>query len=395
MKTARTAFEKPGSIPEEMNSAVALSIAVRDAVALGEERLVLMLRFSALPRARRLGNQAALLRTSWEPLNSTARVKSFKLPGGDLVALGLPNAAAALEEHRAALFSMLGEEEANHAVQMLRLPAQAAAVLALVHDSLGFTTALGAIGLKQSGDEQPDGAAIAAAERALAGVDLSTFVRRQRIVWLEPGGANTRLLWEDRRVNLPQICERLMERADLSLPKAFAERLLSAIDERQLSDLARPQELRDMRATALPLRVESIFAPAFLRLDALIPQSQRQKLLIAFNASDVLAAPELFLLARKFLNARGYRLILEASGPMAALALPSLRAGFAFLRLIWSDDFPTANSNADAVLRDRIAYPAEHVVLAGADSPAAIAWGWEAGIRMFQGRLIESQRPLG
>ena len=77
MKTARTAFEKPGSIPEDMNSAVALSIAVRDAVALGEERLVLMLRFSALPRARRLGNQAALLRTSWEPLNSTARVKSF------------------------------------------------------------------------------------------------------------------------------------------------------------------------------------------------------------------------------------------------------------------------------------------------------------------------------
>ena len=54
MKTMRSAFEKPGSIPEDMNSAVALSIAVRDAVALGEERLVLMLRFSALPRARRL-----------------------------------------------------------------------------------------------------------------------------------------------------------------------------------------------------------------------------------------------------------------------------------------------------------------------------------------------------
>jgi hypothetical protein len=35
---------------------------------------------------------------------------------------------------------------------------------------------------------------------------------------------------------------------------------------------------------------------------------------------------------------------------------------------------------------------AEHIVLAGADRAAAIAWGWEAGIRMFQGRLIESQR---
>lgn len=129
------AADRVGSSPAETNSAVALSIAVRDAVALGEERLVLMLRFSALPRARRLGTQAELLRASWEPLNSTARVRSFKLPGGDLVALGLPHAAADLEYHHKILFSMLEEEEASRAVQMLRLPAQAAAVLAKVHDS--------------------------------------------------------------------------------------------------------------------------------------------------------------------------------------------------------------------------------------------------------------------
>ena len=73
-----SAADRSVSNPTEMNSAVALSIAVRDAVALGEERLVLMLRFSALPRARRIGTQAALLRASWEPLNSTARVRSFK-----------------------------------------------------------------------------------------------------------------------------------------------------------------------------------------------------------------------------------------------------------------------------------------------------------------------------
>ena len=107
-----SAADRSVSNPTEMNSAVALSIAVRDAVALGEERLVLMLRFSALPRARRIGTQAELLRASWEPLNSTARVRSFKLPGGDLVAIALPNAAADLEYHHKALFSMLEEEEA-------------------------------------------------------------------------------------------------------------------------------------------------------------------------------------------------------------------------------------------------------------------------------------------
>lgn len=387
------AADRRGSSAAEMNSAVALSIAVRDAVALGEERLVLMLRFSTLPRARRLGTQAELLRASWEPLNSTARVRSFKLPGGDLVAIGLPNAVADLEYHQKVLFSMLEEEEASRAVQMLRLPAQAAAVLAKVHESLGFTTALGAIGLQRDEAQEADGAAIAAVERSLAGVDISTFTRRQRVMSLEPGGANTRLMWEDRRVNLAEICERLMERPDLSLPKAYAERLLSAVDARQISSLSRPQELRDMRPTAIPLRIESIFSAAFLRLDTIIPQSQRQKLLLAFNASDVLAAPQQFFLARNFLHARGYPLILEASGPLAAAVLPCRRAGFTYLRLMWSEDFPTRESGAEALLHDKLANPAEHVVLAGADTPAAIAWGWEAGIRLFQGRLIETQRP--
>jgi hypothetical protein len=387
------AADRRGSSAAEMNSAVALSIAVRDAVALGEERLVLMLRFSTLPRARRLGTQAELLRASWEPLNSTARVRSFKLPGGDLVAIGLPNAVADLEYHQKVLFSMLEEEEASRAVQMLRLPAQAAAVLAKVHESLGFTTALGAIGLQRDEAQEADGAAIAAVERSLAGVDISTFTRRQRVMSLEPGGANTRLMWEDRRVNLAEICERLMERPDLSLPRAYAERLLSAVDARQISSLSRPQELRDMRPTAIPVRIESIFSAAFLRLDTIIPQSQRQKLLLAFNASDVLAAPQQFFLARNFLQARGYPLILEASGPLAAAVLPCRRAGFTYLRLMWSDEFPTRESGAEALLRDKLANPAEHVVLAGADTPAAIAWGWEAGIRLFQGRLIETQRP--
>lgn len=389
-----SAADRVGNKPTEMNSAVALSVAVRDAVALGEERIVLTLRFSALPRARRLGTQADLLRASWEPLNSTARVRSFKLPGGDLVALGLPHAAADLEYHHQVLFSMLEEEEASRAVQILRLPAQAAAVLDIVHDSLGFTTALGAMGLQASEGGQPDGAAIAAAERAMAGVDISTFVRRQRVMWLKPGGANTRLMWEDLRVKLAEICERLMQSADLALPKAFAERLIGAIDARQISNLARPQELRDMRPIALPLRVESIFSPAFLKLDALIPPSQRQKLLIAFSAGDVLADGGQFILARSFLQARGYPLILEASGPLAVAVLPSLRAGFSYLRLVWSDDFPAIVSGADALMRDTLANPAEHVLLAGADTPAAIAWGWEAGIRMFQGRLIESQRAV-
>jgi len=388
-----SAVQRAATLPVEALGAVALSNAIRDAVALGEERLVLMLRFSALPRARRFGTRAELLREAWEPLNSTARVRSFKLPGGDLVAIGLPNASDALEHQQQILFSMLEPEEAEKAVHMLRLPQQAAAVMAAVEDSLGMVAAMRAMALDEPENRVVDTAALAAAERGLTTADLSIFFRRQKVCWLEPGGQNTKLFWEDRRAELSEICERLLPGYDISLTPAFAQRLLQSIDRRQLSNIARPEELRDMRTLALPLRMESLFSAEFLRLDSLMPQSQRHKLIIGLNAEDVLAAPDLFLLARHFAKARGYRLMLEAASPFAATVVTSLRGGFDFLRLKWSEEFPGADSAATAELSKKLAQAAEHVVLAGADRPAAIAWGWEAGIRMFQGRLIESQRP--
>jgi hypothetical protein len=388
-----SAVQRAATLPVEALGAVALSNAIRDAVALGEERLVLMLRFSALPRARRFGTRAELLREAWEPLNSTARVRSFKLPGGDLVAIGLPNASDALEHERQILFSMLEPEEAEQAVHMLRLPQQAAAVMAAVEDSLGMVAAMRAMTLEEPENRMVDAAALASAERGLITADLSIFFRRQKVCWLEPGGQNTKLFWEDRRAELSEVCERLLPGCDISLTPAFAQRLMQSIDRRQLSNIARPEELRDMRALALPLRVESLFSAEFLRLDSIMPQSQRHKLIIGLDAEDVLAEPDLFLLARHFAKARGYRLMLEAASPFAATVVSSLRGGFDFLRLKWSEEFPGADSAATAELSKKLAQAAEHVVLAGADRPAAIAWGWEAGIRMFQGRLIESQRP--
>jgi hypothetical protein len=388
-----SAVQRAATLPVEALGAVALSNAIRDAVALGEERLVLMLRFSALPRARRFGTRAELLREAWEPLNSTARVRSFKLPGGDLVAIGLPNASDALEHERQILFSMLEPEEAEKAVHMLRLPQQAAAVMAAVEDSLGMVAAMRAMTLEEPENRMVDAAALASAERGLITADLSIFFRRQKVCWLEPGGQNTKLFWEDRRAELSEVCERLLPGCDISLTPAFAQKLMQSIDRRQLSNIARPEELRDMRALALPLRVESLFSAEFLRLDSIMPQSQRHKLIIGLDAEDVLAEPDLFLLARHFAKARGYRLMLEAASPFAATVVSSLRGGFDFLRLKWSEEFPGADSAATAELSKKLAQAAEHVVLAGADRPAAIAWGWEAGIRMFQGRLIESQRP--
>jgi hypothetical protein len=73
--------------------------------------------------------------------------------------------------------------------------------------------------------------------------------------------------------------------------------------------------------------------------------------------------------------------------------VPAARAGVALLRLRWSAALPPLGSPAAEALAAVLPTAPESVVLSGVDRPAAIAWGWEMGITLFQGRLVESRRP--
>jgi hypothetical protein len=43
-------------------------------------------------------------------------------------------------------------------------------------------------------------------------------------------------------------------------------------------------------------------------------------------------------------------------------------------------------------LQGLLAESPERLVLTGVDRPAAVAWGWEVGFRLFQGPLVERRR---
>ena len=81
---------------------------------------------------------------------------------------------------------------------------------------------------------------------------------------------------------------------------------------------------------------------------------------------------------------RGWRVALDLAAPALLPGLPLVGLQVDLLRLRWSAALP---GFAAALPEDRAA-----VVLAGADRAAAIGWGWEAGITLFEGRLL---RPRG
>lgn len=373
--------------------AVALAEFVRDTVAAGAERRVLMFRPSCLGPARQREPQVGLLRSAWEGLRQTSRTNIFTLPRGGVVVIE-PPPGHHLNDAARNISNMLEPQEADRALSLLRLPEQAAAVLSAVEESLGLLAAVRAAE-PVGGRAGPTGDAVMAAERALASADVSSFLRRRKVCRLVPGGRAPEPLREDWRVSLRDVRDALMPGTELGLAPGLLRRLRRVLDRRLLVGLARAEELRGIGPLCLSLGLDAVTSPDFLRLDALWPASLRGQLTVALSTEDAVADPEGFVFARDLLVARGHRPMLDAACAPALLALAPSRVGIGLLRLRWSEAMPALDSPGAAALRAAFPPGPDAVVLSGVDRPAAIAWGWEMGITLFQGRLVESRRPPG
>ena len=112
---------------------------------------------------------------------------------------------------------------------------------------------------------------------------------------------------------------------------------------------------------------------------------------VGTRAEDILADPAGFAAARDACRARGFRTALVEAEPAVLRLLPPRRLGLDLLHLRWSPGLPAAVAAAGLALPAATA-AGNGVVLHGADTAAAIGWGWEQGIALFEGRLL---RPRG
>jgi hypothetical protein len=355
---------------------------VRETVAANVRREVLVLRLGGLNAAVRSGSSARrLLREALEPLMASARVRVFDLPNGDVVAVA-PYPAHQLELARNTLAQLLDETDAPPGlIQPLRLPDAAATLIATVTESLGLALAAAAAEPPRAGPGKPlDAAGLARAERALAGVDLAPFTFGQAVCRLDPDEGPLSVLWQDRRVSLPALLAAVLPGVDPDAAPALRRRLALLAEARMVAALAHPETIARWQPVGIAISLSSLAGQAFQKLDAVLPGKARQGLVLALEAEDILADPKGFDAARDMAAARGYRLALEARPELLAL-LPPARLGIGLVRLRWSPDAP----------RDLHKLRTE-AVLTGVDRPAALAWGWERGITLFQGPLIERRR---
>lgn len=371
-------------------AAVELAALVRESVAADAAREVLHLRLAGLAPALRRPHHRRLLRDALDAALVAARSRVFDLPNGDVVAVArLP--APALEAAQAALLRSIDAASAP-AVRRLRLPEEAAQLLAATAESLGLEPAPPA----DPSDAPPapaaaplGSAALATAERALAAADLDPVTQVQPVCRLDPEGGAPEPLWDDRRILWPALAAAVLPGRDLGATPGLLRRLGRLAEGRMLAELARPAAQLAWRPVGLPLAPATLAGPGFARFAEALPAGRRGQVTVALRPADLLAEPACLARLVPGLRAQGLRLALDDAAPGLLALLPPERLGLDLVRLRWDPLLPAAPLPAVSRLLER---GAERVVLVGVDRPAAIAWGWEAGIRLFQGPLVERRR---
>jgi hypothetical protein len=375
--------------------ALALIRLLRDAVAAAAARDALHLRLGGLAGRLRQPHRRRLVEDALDLLRGANRVRLFSLPNADLVAVAPPGAER-LREAEAVFGTLLasGDEASPPPVARLRLPEEAAALFAAVEASLAPAPAA------QAPPPPPPPAAagtagftagdLATMERALAGADLSSFLRQRPVCRLGPADSGAEVAWREWRVALHEVLAAVAPQAAASDPASASpwllRRLRRALDRRLLAALARPERSVALGAAALRLSPASVHTQEFARFAEALGPAGRAAVVVGTRAEDVLADPEGFAAARDACRARGFRpALMDADAAVLPLLQPPRRLGLDLVHLRWSPGLPAAAAAAA---------PADgaEVVLTGADTAAAIGWSWERGGALFEGRLL---RPRG
>jgi hypothetical protein len=223
--------------------------------------------------------------------------------------------------------------------------------------------------------------ALATLEAALASVDVARFVRRRRVCALAADGS-FRLQWERRVLSVRELTDALAPDCAVQADPWLFRRLTRTLDQRMLSLLAAPLELRGVGAFSFGLNIASLLSPSFLRFDAALPAGLRGHVVLELLPADVLGDLSAFVFARDFARERGYRLLLRDIDADLLPVLPLQRIGLDLMQLRWHGALaPLVAAGSDLHLPD-----GDRCVLVQADTRDAVEWGRARGIALFHGR---------
>ncbi len=188
-----------------------------------------------------------------------------------------------------------------------------------------------------------------------------------------------------------------MPRRDLYSDRWLFQYLTQTLDKRVLALLRKADDVELSHSYSLNLNVSTLLSPEFLAFDANLKSGARGSIVIEIEKIEIFADLGAYLFARDFARERGYRFCLDSVTRLILPFIARQRLGVDLVKLFWNPDMAEGkSSDRDGeflAALERVG--TERVILARCDTEQAIEFGHRVGIKLFQGRIVDTLLHAG
>ncbi len=207
---------------------------------------------------------------------------------------------------------------------------------------------------------------------------------------VDPGSSDASIEFYEFFLSVGDLQKTIAQGINIFGDRWLFQDLSRTMDLRMLEVVVRAPHARNAPTISLNLNLETVTTPAFAAFLERMPEGQ--KIIVEIQAIDVLAGIRNYYEVHEVLSGLGHSLLIDGLSPtmLQMLDVPRLQPDYA--KIMWAQEFidtlhPDSNNSATAMINE---VGAHKVVLARCDSQAAMAWGLQSGIRVYQGYFLDS-----
>lgn len=232
---------------------------------------------------------------------------------------------------------------------------------------------------------------LAAIERDVRDIDLTTTIRRQPVCAAVPHMA-LRTVFDETYININHLRQSMGVEVDILSNRWLFKYLTQILDERMLDLIQRNPARYLANAISLNLNIPTLLSSRFTEFDAALSPANKTAIVLELQIADVFADMAAFLVAKDIVQKQGYRVCLDGVTELSFPQIDRQRLGFDLIKLVWNaDSAPDLDSEKNRALREAIRQCGNNrVILTRCDTLAAVEYGQAMGLSLFQGRYLDS-----
>jgi len=216
--------------------------------------------------------------------------------------------------------------------------------------------------------------------------DIAGVVRRQACIRILDR-ATAEVEFQEFYMSIADLQKAVAPGVDLLSNRWLFQHLSQVLDQRVLSGLRDSGFSILPKAFSLNLNMATIESTAFKGFEAGI--RRQAGLVVEFQLVDIFNNLDGFFRARDQLRAHGHKSLLDGMSPVTLQFIDCEQFDTDYVKLSWSADLVDDIRTAE-VQHALGPVGFEKVILSRCDSETAVSWGLSVGIRMFQGRFLDS-----